>query len=80
MAPIVAVQQGDPLGPLLFCLVLHKVVKAIAADYPNTSLLLKQWYMDDGVPAGPPLRVSNALNIIHDMGPTLRSKSESLKM
>ena len=26
------VQQGDPLGPLLFCLVLHKVVTAIAAD------------------------------------------------
>ena len=27
--------------------------------------------MDDGVLAGPPLSVSNALNIIRDMGPTL---------
>ena len=26
------VQQGDPLGPLLFALVLHKVVSAIDAD------------------------------------------------
>ena len=43
----------------------------IAADCPNTSLLLNQWYMDDGVLAGLPLSVSNALNIIHDMGPTL---------
>ena len=26
------VQQGDPLGPLLFCLVLHQVACAIAYD------------------------------------------------
>ena len=26
------VQQGDPLGPLLFCLVLHQVVCAIATE------------------------------------------------
>ena len=61
---------NSPIRPL-FCLVLHKVVKAIAADCANTSLLLKQWYMDNGVLAGPPLSVSNALNIIRDIGPTL---------
>ena len=47
------------------------MVKAIAADCPNTSLLLNQWYMDNGVLARPPLSVSNALNIIRDIGPTL---------
>ena len=26
------VQQGDPLGPLLFSLVLHKLVQSIAVD------------------------------------------------
>ena len=27
--------------------------------------------MDDGVPAGPPLSISKALNVIRDTGPTL---------
>ena len=43
------VQQGDPLGPLLFCLVLHKVVTAIAADSICSQLSFHSWYMDDGV-------------------------------
>ena len=33
------VQQVDPLGPLLFCLVLHQVVCAIATDSECASLL-----------------------------------------
>ena len=43
------VQQGDPLGPLLFCLVLHKVATAIAADSICPQLSFHSWYMDDGV-------------------------------
>ena len=46
----VGVQQGDPLGPLLFCLVLHVLVRKIQADCPD--LLLHKWYLDDGALAG----------------------------
>ena len=33
-------QQGDPLGPLFFALVLHKVIAAIDADDVCLSLIL----------------------------------------
>ena len=46
------VQQGDPLGPLLFALVLHKVISAIDADDECLNLLYQAWHMDDGVLAG----------------------------
>ena len=39
------VQQGDPLGPLLFCLVLRKFWRLHAPDVP---LPFKAWYADDG--------------------------------
>lgn len=43
------VQQGDPLGPLFFCLVLVKAVQlAKAALGSDVQLLLEAWYMDDG--------------------------------
>ena len=63
------VQQGDPLGPLLFCLVLHKVVTAIAAD--SMCSLLSFQYMDDGVIAGPKQAALQALSIIKQLGPPL---------
>ena len=56
------VQQGDPLGPLLFCLVLHKVVTAIAADSICSQLSFHSWYMDDGVIAGPKQAALQALH------------------
>ena len=34
-------QQGDPLGPLLFCLTVMTLVKRIKSQCNN-------WYMDDG--------------------------------
>ena len=40
------VQQGDPLGPLFFCLVLHKLVATIASDEEASHLLYHKWYMD----------------------------------
>ena len=46
------VQQGDPLGPLFFCLVLHKFVATIVSDDEASHLLYHKWYMDDGVVAG----------------------------
>ena len=61
------VQQGDPLGPLLFCLVLHKVVTAIAADSICSQLSFHSWYMDDGAKQ----TVLQALSINKQLGPPL---------
>ena len=58
----IGVQQGDPLGPLLFCLVLHKVVTAIAADSICSQLSFHSWYIDDGVIAGQLYKHSALLN------------------
>lgn len=65
----VGVQQGDPLGPLLFCLVLHLLVTRVAADCPD--LDLHRWYLDDGVLAGPSRQVLRALTLLRKHGPTL---------
>ena len=65
------VQQGDTLGPLLFCLVLHQVVCAIATDSECASLFFHRWYIDDGVVAGPISAVLRVLSIIKDLGPPL---------
>ena len=62
------VQQGDPLGPMLFALVLHKLV---ASDDGCFNLLLNLWYLDDGVLVGDRSAVSRALNIIEELGPHL---------
>ncbi|KAL5474501.1 hypothetical protein EMCRGX_G026456 [Ephydatia muelleri] len=43
------VQQGDPLGPMLFALVLQKLISTIDADGECLQLLLQAWYLDDGV-------------------------------
>ncbi|XP_055339157.1 uncharacterized protein LOC129588800 [Paramacrobiotus metropolitanus] len=44
------VQQGDPLGPVLFCLVLQFVIDKLNA-------YLNAWYMDDGTLGGTPSEV-----------------------
>jgi hypothetical protein len=46
------VQQGDPLGPLLFCLTLHPVIKSLKSEF-------NVWYLDDGVLADDPSIVFN---------------------
>ena len=65
------VQQGDPLGPMFFSLVLHKLVSAIATDEDTAKLLFHAWYLDDGVVAGPKQSVLHALTIIQELGPPL---------
>ena len=63
------VQQGDLLGPLLLCLVLHKMVTPIAADSICSQLSFHSWYMDDGVNAGSKQAALQALSIIKQLGP-----------
>lgn len=60
------VQQGDPLGPLLFALILHPMVNKIAAE---CNLDLHAWYLDDGTIAGDTMEVAKALRIIQRDGP-----------
>lgn len=52
------VQQGDPLGPALSCLVIQDIINSLE------QLDLNIWYLDDGTIAGSPEDVSNALQTI----------------
>jgi hypothetical protein len=61
------VQQGDPLGPLLFSLVLQKIVLEIDQACPD--LIINAWYLDDGTFIGSVDSVLRALEIIETRGP-----------
>ena len=65
------VQQGDPLGPLLFSLILNVVVKAIATHPECGDLLYHVWYLHDGVLVGPSSHVRKALSLLIELGPPL---------
>ena len=61
------VQQGDPLGPLLFALVLHPLIHQVRDSFK----LLHDWYLDDGTLVGDSEEVAKALDIIRVVGPEL---------
>ena len=61
------VHQGDPLSPLLFCLVLGRLVSRLLPLNPS----LHWWYLDDGLIAGSPEVVEKAAAILAAHGPPL---------
>ncbi|KAL5481549.1 hypothetical protein EMCRGX_G021737 [Ephydatia muelleri] len=65
------VQQGDPLGPLLFSLVLNILVMKVARDSACSNLPFHAWYLDDGVMAGPRSSLCRILSLLQEEGPAL---------
>lgn len=55
-------QQGDPLGPLMFCLAIHELILEVSRGAPG--LHLNAWYFDDGTLVGPSAEVHKALNLL----------------
>ena len=68
--PVRSTARG-PLGPMLFALVLKKLVSSIDADDDCFRILLNAWYLDDGVLAGNRSDVVHALHLIEALGPHL---------
>jgi len=61
------VQQGDPLGPLLFCAALQDLVLQIGALGP----VYNKWYMDDGGIVGTKEQLQLVWDILASQGPAL---------
>lgn len=63
------VQQGDPLGPLLFSLVLHPLAERIKDLFPKLDLSV--WYLDDGTIIGDVQDVHGVFEFLRKEGPPL---------
>ena len=66
LAATTGVQQGDPLGPFLFCLVLRNLIDHLKDKFPD----LKQsvWYLDDGLLVGSPELIGKVFSEIMTKG------------
>ncbi|KAL5477543.1 hypothetical protein EMCRGX_G024354 [Ephydatia muelleri] len=73
------VQQGDPLGPFLFSLVLHKLVQSIAGAAECSGLTFNCWYLDDGILAVPKSAINHAIHLIQLEGPPLGLRINTAK-
>ncbi|GKF83860.1 hypothetical protein Tco_0248758, partial [Tanacetum coccineum] len=58
--------KGDPLGPLLFSLVLHPLICNIRDSF---NLCLQAWYLNDGTIVGDTLVEGKVLELITEDGP-----------
>lgn len=58
------VQQGDPLGPLLFCLTIHPLITPLISE-------LRIFYLDDGTLGGPEEDVLQDLEYVEREAATL---------
>jgi ubiquitin carboxyl-terminal hydrolase 44/49 len=58
--------EGDPLGPLLFAIVLHDLILKIATECPGLDINL--WYLDDGSLMGDAADLYKAWTIISVYG------------
>ncbi|CAK9302743.1 unnamed protein product [Gordionus sp. m RMFG-2023] len=72
------IQQGDPLGPLIFSLGIHNLVHCLKSSF---NLDLNIWYLDDGTICGPSKNILAAIEYIEknflNIGLTLnKAKSE----
>ena len=59
------VQQGDPLGPLLFCLSIHHIVQQLESE-------LSLFYLDDGPLGGNAGHLERDLEVIEQEGVEIR--------
>ena len=64
------VQQGDPLGPLLFSLVLQVLLEGLREDMGQLTPIIVA-YLDDVTLAGPLQAIIKALQFIQKRGPPL---------
>lgn len=53
----VGAQQGDPLGPLIFSMAIHKAISSLKAP-------LNVWYLDDGTIGGSPEVVERDISLL----------------
>jgi hypothetical protein len=62
------VQQGDPLGPFLFCVVLKQLIRHLSAI---DGIHINAWYLDDGCLLGEQSAIRRAIGVISREGPPL---------